>query len=61
MEPVASAGMLIRRSVAEVFEAFVDPAVTARFWFSRGSGRLERDARIRWEWEMYGAATAVVV
>lgn len=33
---VAKAEMLIRRPIAEVFEAFVDPAITARFWFSRG-------------------------
>ena len=61
MNPVASAGMLIRRPVAEAFEAFVDPAITARFWFSRGSGRLEPGARVRWEWEMYGAGSDVVV
>ena len=49
--------MLIRRPVREVFEAFVDPAITTRFWFTRGSGRLEPDARVRWDWEMYGAST----
>lgn len=38
---VARAGMLIRRPAGAVFEAFADPAVTARFWFSKGSGRLE--------------------
>ena len=59
--PVASAGMLIRRPVAEVFEAFVDPAVTSRFWFTRGSGRLEPGARVRWDWEMYGVGTDVRV
>lgn len=59
--PVASAGMLIRRPVAEVFEAFVDPAVTARFWFSGGDGRLEPGARVRWEWAMYGVGTDVMV
>jgi uncharacterized protein YndB with AHSA1/START domain len=53
--------MLIRRPVAEVFEAFVDPAITARFWFSRGSGRLEPGARVHWEWEMYGFATDICV
>lgn len=58
---VASAGMLIRRPVAEVFEAFLDPAITARFWFSDGSGRLEPGARVRWNWAMYGAGTDVVV
>lgn len=59
--PVAKAGMLIRRPAAEVFEAFADPAVTARFWFSKGSGRLEPGARLRWEWEMYGAGSDVLV
>jgi uncharacterized protein YndB with AHSA1/START domain len=24
-----------------VFEAFVDPAITSKFWFTKGSGRLE--------------------
>ena len=39
--PVAKAEMLIRRPVTEVFEAFVNPAITSRFWFTKGSGRLE--------------------
>jgi uncharacterized protein YndB with AHSA1/START domain len=59
--PVATARMMIRRPVAEVFEAMVDPAVTMRFWFSRGSGRMAPGARVRWEWEMYGAGTDVDV
>lgn len=59
--PVATAGMLIRRPAAEVFEAFVDPAVTTRFWFSEGSGRLEPGARVRWDWSMYGVGTDVLV
>lgn len=59
--PVASAGMLIRRPVAEVFEAFADPAVTARFWFTSGGGKLEPGARVRWEWAMYGVGSEVRV
>lgn len=59
--PVAEAGMLIRRPVAEVFEAFADPAVTTRFWFNKGSGRLEPGARVRWDWEMYGVGSWVNV
>ncbi|HEY9501360.1 MAG TPA: SRPBCC family protein [Pyrinomonadaceae bacterium] len=55
--PVAKAQMLIRKPVAEVFEAMVDPAITSRFWFSKGSGRLETGKRIRWDWEMYGHHT----
>ena len=58
---IASAGMLIRRPVAEVFAAFVDPAITVRFWFSKGSARLEPGARVRWDWEMYGVGSDVVV
>jgi uncharacterized protein YndB with AHSA1/START domain len=52
---------MIRRPVAEVFEAFADPAATSRFWFTRGSGRLEPGARVRWDWEMYGVGTDVLV
>jgi uncharacterized protein YndB with AHSA1/START domain len=60
-EPIARAQMLIRRPVAEVFEAFVDPAITSRFWFSRGSARLTEGAVVIWHWDMYGvAATAAV-
>jgi len=59
--PVATTGILIRRPVSEVFEAFVDPALTSRFWFTRGSGRLESGGRVRWDWEMYGVGTDVRV
>ncbi len=59
--PVARVEMLIRRPVAEVFEAFVDPDLTTRFWFTKSSGRLEPGKKIRWEWEMYGAAAEVDV
>lgn len=50
---IAAAEMLIRRPVAEVFEAFADPAVTSRFWFSEGSGRLEPGKHIQWNWRWY--------
>ena len=59
--PVAKAQMLIRRPAAEVFEAFVDPAITTRFWFTHSSGRLATGQTIRWEWEMYGVSTTVEV
>ena len=59
--PVAKAQMLIRKPVAQVFEALVDPAVTSRFWFSKGSGRLEAGKQVRWDWEMYGASASVDV
>jgi uncharacterized protein YndB with AHSA1/START domain len=59
--PVAKTGMLIRKPVDQVFEAFIDPGITTRFWFTKGSGRLEAGKRIKWEWEMYDASTQVTV
>lgn len=59
--PISKAQMLVRRPVAEVFGAFIDPAVTTRFWFSKSSGRLEAGRQVRWDWEMYGASTNVDV
>ncbi|MFW6074498.1 MAG: SRPBCC family protein [Chloroflexota bacterium] len=60
-EPVTQTAMLIRRPAAEVFEAFVDPEITTKFWFTRSSGRLEAGKQVRWEWEMYGASALVDV
>lgn len=59
--PVVKAEMLIKRPAHEVYEAFVDPAVTTKFWFTKSSGRLEADKRVRWEWEMYGVSDEVHV
>lgn len=59
--PVAKVGMLIRKPVAEVFEAFVNPAITSKFWFTRGSGRLEPGKQVQWDWEMYNASAQVNV
>jgi uncharacterized protein YndB with AHSA1/START domain len=59
--PVAKAQMLIRRPVAEVFEAFADPAVTSQFWFTKGSGKLEVGKKVRWDWEMYGISSQIDV
>jgi len=41
----ATTGMLIRRPVADVFDAFVNPELTTKFWFTRSSGRLEAGKR----------------
>ena len=59
--PIAKAQMLIRKPIAEVFEAFVDPAITTKFWFTKSSGNLEQSKEVRWEWEMYGASASVKV
>jgi uncharacterized protein YndB with AHSA1/START domain len=53
--------MLIRRPVEEVFNAFVDPAVTTRFWFSRASGPLRAGSTVTWHWDHYGVSGRVFV
>ncbi|MGH7884196.1 MAG: SRPBCC family protein [Thermodesulfobacteriota bacterium] len=59
--PTAKAEMLIRKPVAEVFEAFVNPEITSKFWFTKGSGRLEEGKQIQWDWEMYNHSVKVNV
>ncbi len=59
--PIAKTQMLIRKPVAEVFEAFVEPAITTKFWFTKSSGRLETGKKIQWDWEMYGVSAQLVV
>jgi uncharacterized protein YndB with AHSA1/START domain len=56
----AEAQLLIRKPAAEVFNAFIDPAVTTNFWFTKSSGKLEIGKRITWQWEMYKVSTTVV-
>jgi len=53
--------MLIRKPVAEVFEAFINPEITRRFWFTKSTGRLESGKRITWTWEMYDISVEVNV
>ena len=59
--PVMKTGMLIRRPVVEVFEAFINPDITTKFWFTKGSGRVEAGRQVEWEWEMYGVSALVTV
>ena len=59
--PSGETGMLIRKPVAEVFNAFVDPAVTTKFWFTKGSGKLGKGAAVQWVWEMYDFSADVLV
>lgn len=54
-----TAQMLIRKPVAIVFRALIDPAITTNFWFTKSSGWLEVGKTVKWEWEMYGVSTNV--
>ena len=57
--PVAKTGMLVRKPVEQVFEAIVNPEITSKFWFSKGSARLETGKRVQWEWESHDVSIAV--
>ena len=54
------AQMMIRKPIATVFQAFIDPVVTTNFWFTKSSGKLETEKTVTWEWEMYGAWSRVL-
>ncbi len=58
---VAKAEMLVRRLVSEVFEAFINPETTSKFWFTKSSGKLEPGKRVQWDWEMYNVSVPVTV
>lgn len=59
--PIAKTSMLIRKPVADVFEAFVNPDITTKFWFTKSSGRLDAGRQVQWSWEMYGISIPVTV
>ena len=59
--PVAKIELLIRRPVAQVFDAFVNPDVITKFWFNRTSGPLVADKSVTWYWDLYEASTKVRV
>ena len=60
--PIAKAGMLIRRQVSDgvrgVRRSLDHQPVSGS---PMAAGRWNRDGRVRWEWEMYGAGSDVVV
>jgi uncharacterized protein YndB with AHSA1/START domain len=60
-QPQVEAQMLIRKPSSEVFEAFIDPGITTKFWFTKSSGKVETGVSLVWEWEMYNASTTVFV
>ena len=59
--PIMKTAMLIRRPAAEVFEAFINPDITTKFWFTKSSGRLEAGKTVQWQWEMYDISIPVTV
>ncbi|MEW4561949.1 SRPBCC family protein [Bremerella sp. JC770] len=59
--PNVNVQMLMRVPVQQAFQAFVDPDVTTRFWFSHSSGPLAVGQEVLWEWRMFGVSTQVHV
>ena len=59
--PITKTGMLIRKPVADVFEALINPDITTKFWFTKSSGRLEAGKQVQWDWEMYNISVPVTV
>lgn len=60
-QPAAKTAMLIRKPVTEVFEAFINPEMTSKFWFTHSTGKLEVGKQITWEWRMYNVNISVNV
>lgn len=58
--PAVETQMLIKKPVSTVFQAFIDPAITTNFWFTKSSGQLEVGKAVTWTWDMYGVSTNVV-
>lgn len=59
--PSVTTGMLIRRPVSEVYQAFTEPGVTSWFWFTHADRRLTVGSQATWTWGMYGVSTRVAV
>jgi uncharacterized protein YndB with AHSA1/START domain len=58
---IAKASMLIRRPVAEVFDAFVNPDTITKFWLESTTGPLAEGAQVRWHFMVPGATETVTV
>ena len=59
--PTVETQMLIRKPISIVFQSFIDPAITTKFWFTKSSGQLEVGKTVTWEWEMYNVSCGVQV
>ena len=57
----AETAMLIRKPVEQVYEAFINPEITTKFWFTGSTGRLDENSEVTWTWEMYDVHTKVTV
>ncbi|MEX0723549.1 MAG: SRPBCC domain-containing protein [Gracilimonas sp.] len=56
---VVEAKMLIRKPLAKVFEAMINPKITSKFWFTKSSGSVEPGKTLEWEWGQFGVSDTV--
>lgn len=61
MHPTIETQMLIRKPIAEVFQAFIDPEISSQFWFDSSTGKLEQGKTVQWTWSKYQVSTQVKV
>lgn len=61
MSVVIETQMLIRKPVAEVFNAFIEPEITSKFWFTSSTGHLIENRTVDWYWEKYEITTSVYI
>ena len=61
MNHTSKSSMLIRRPVAEVFRAFVEPSMITRFWLEATTGPLAKGAQVTWRFLVPGATETVTV
>lgn len=55
------AQMWINQPPHKVYQAFIDPSYTTKFWFSESTGKLEEGKTVTWTWKMYGFSSEVNV
>ena len=60
-QPIVQQKMLFRVPVERAFEAFINPDVTTKFWFTHSDGPLQMGQTVTWKWSMYGCSTEVNV
>jgi len=49
------------KPIEQIFEAFIDPEITNIFWFSKSTGRLDKNDKVLWTWEIYNYTVPVFI
>jgi uncharacterized protein YndB with AHSA1/START domain len=61
MYPQVNTKLKILKPVNEVFEAIVDPAKMSHYWFSSGTGRLQKGKTVTLRYDEYDAEVDIKV